>query len=130
MTKILIFLYLFGAINAIGLANYFSEVVTVDKNGIEKKSLFFSHFISWRDIKSLDILLVTGDRFVNTLDKKEYFDDFYIGKKEIIISDVENLKNQPIWIRWKKTIRLPFNKTTVGILHDNNQLLHLDKIAK
>lgn len=70
---------------------------------------------------------MTGDSFVNILDKKEYFDDFYIGKKEIVIGDVENLKNQPIWIRKKKTIRLPFNKTIIGILHDNHQLLHLDE---
>lgn len=47
LTKILVFLYLFGAIMAIGLANYFSEVVTVDKNGVQKNSLFFSHFIAW-----------------------------------------------------------------------------------
>ncbi|TWI03167.1 hypothetical protein IQ05_00096 [Flavobacterium tiangeerense] len=90
LRNLLIFLYASGAILTISLINYFSEVVIIDENGIKKSSLFFSHFIEWSNIRSVDVQLTTANRLTKTLDKTEYFDNFYVGRKEILISNMEN----------------------------------------
>jgi hypothetical protein len=121
--NLLIFLYTVGSILAINMINYFSEVVTIDRSGIERKSLFFSHFIRWKDIKSLDVELITGNKFTKVLNKKEYFENFYIGRKEILISDLENQLEQSTITKWRKMILLPFNEETIEILRNNNNQL-------
>ncbi|MTH16388.1 hypothetical protein [Flavobacterium sp. LC2016-01] len=122
LRNLLVFLYTSGTILAMGLMNYFSTVVTVNQRGILKNSLYFSHYIEWKNIKSLNVQLVTKDKYVKTLDKKEYFDEFYIGKKEILISDIENQLDQSKLTRWRKIIRLPFNHSTIEILKHNKLL--------
>ncbi|TDO96563.1 hypothetical protein [Flavobacterium sp. 245] len=122
LRNLLLFLYTSGTILAMTLLNYFSTVITVNKRGILKSSLFFSEYVEWNKIKSLNIQLITSDKYVKTLDKKEYFDEFYVGTKEILISDIENQLDQSTWIKWKKIIRLPFNGNTIEILK-NNKLL-------
>ncbi|WP_426486251.1 hypothetical protein [Flavobacterium sp. 2] len=122
LRKLLIFLYTSGTILAMSLMNYFSTVVTVNKRGILKNSLYFSHCVEWKNIKSLNVQLITKDKYVKTLDKKEYFDEFYIGKKEILISDIENQLDQSTLIKWRKIIRLPFNESITEILKHNKLL--------
>lgn len=123
LRNLLIFLYTIGSISAIIIINYFSEVVTIDKGGIKKDSLLFSQFIEWRNIKSVDVQLTTVNKLTKTLEKGEYFENFYVGKKEILVSDLENQLQQSLLKKWKKTIRLPFNEDTVEILRSNNLMV-------
>lgn len=122
LKKILIFLYTSGVILTIMMINYFSGVVVIDKNGIKKTSLFFSHFIKWSNIKSVNVQITTANRFTKTLEKKNYFDESYIGKKEILISDLENQLQQSALTKWKKIIRLPFTENVIEELKNSNQL--------
>ena len=57
----------------------------------------------------------------NNIGKKDYFEEFFIGKKEILISDLENQLSQSTYTRWKKIIRLPFSEKIVEIMKSKNQ---------
>ena len=121
LQNLLIFICVVGVILTIFVINYFSTIVVIDESGIEKKSLLFKHIILWTNIKSLDIQLTTAKRLTTTLEKKDYFEEFFIGKKEILISDLENQLNQSTYTRWKKIIRLPFSEKIIEIMKSKNQ---------
>lgn len=116
LRNFLIFLYVAGFFMTLIFIVYISTAITISTDGVKKTNIFSTINLKWEDVKSINVQVTVANRFTKTLNKNEYFDDFIVGKKEVLISSIEKQLQQSKLKTFNKIIRLPFEPRIIEIL--------------